>query len=209
MCVLPGRSAAQSCTSARPPRRARPGVRVGPASSAPSHGFHCGWRLWLLPPSCEDQASPSSYHAGRKSPPGLFCASNSFMEVRFESYNPPLHGVFRRGVSMADVTLSSLVSPQSSPAPAPAPANTSLFSVSGPACLDMAWPWSPGGYDLLCLASVTHRHALQVHPGWEVSGLPSSLSLRDTPLRAGVDFTCPVCPWVLGVRVLPARGVGA
>lgn len=113
-------------------------------------------------------------------------------------------------VSIADIALNSLGSPTERPGTPPRPpANTSLFPVSGPACLDVAWPWSHGGCDLLCLVSVTHRHALQVHPGRVVSGLPSSLSLSDTPLGAGVDFTCPVCPWALSVRVLAARGVGA
>ena len=113
-------------------------------------------------------------------------------------------------VSIADIALNSLGSPTERPGTPPRPpANTSLFPVSGPACLDVTWPWSHGGCDLLCLVSVTHRHALQVHPGRVVSGLPSSLSLSDTPLGAGVDFTCPVCPWALSVRVLAARGVGA
>lgn len=100
VCVLPGRSAAQSCTSARPPRRARLRVRVGPASSAPSHRFHCGWQLRLLPPGCEDQASPSSRRARRKSPPGwFFCAPKQLYGGAVQSYNPPPQRSVQAGLS--------------------------------------------------------------------------------------------------------------
>nr|CAI9704904.1 unnamed protein product [Rangifer tarandus platyrhynchus] len=75
--VRPGRSAAQSCTSARPPRR-EPSLGCEEGGGPPP-------RLWLLPPGCEDWGSPSSHH-GKARQGGSFVLPSSFMEP--ESQEP-------------------------------------------------------------------------------------------------------------------------
>lgn len=188
MCVCSAIPAAQSCTSARPPRRARPtGVRVGPPPR-PQRRFHCGrWQLRLLPPGCESQASPSSRRARRKSPPGgSFVLPSSFMKICSSVLQSSPNGVFRRAVSIADRFEQFGVShkrPGTPPWPLPSSLFPSLDPLSGRGGVC-------GGWCHLALSLTVC--ALQVHPGRVVSGLPSSLSLSDTPLRrgSGLHMSC-------------------
>ena len=131
-------------------------------------------------------------------------------------YSPPLHGVFRQGCLHGWHHFEHrLLSPTERPRTPPRPLPTRACAASLDLPVGVAWLWSHGGVIsqvlLLSLAIMACRpthHGLQAHPGQAAPGLPSSLRSSNTPLRAGVDFTCPVCPWELGVCVTSALGGG-